>query len=329
MDSLPIPGGDTPMTPRAARIPIAILMAFLLLANALAWLWAWQVARERPALMGTALLAWMFGLRHALDADHIAAIDNVVRVLVREGRRAWDGGLFFAPGHSTVVLIACLVLLAFPAAGGVEAVRAMGEGWGTVLSAAFLFAIALANLMTLRRIWRTRHGGDQDGALAGGVMTLVLRPVRRLAGRSWHMLPVGFLFGLGFDTASEIALLALTGQQTAHVPHSLDVLVFPALFTAGMVLIDTADSVVMSEAYAWASHHPGRKFWYNLAITAVSVCVALGVGVFEMIGLMDAVPHAGFAVVALLLAIWGIAALLLRHAPPRPAGLCSGVSSGK
>ncbi len=323
MDSLPGPGDDAPMTPRAARLPIVALMTLLLLANALAWLWAWRVAGEHPALLGTALLAWVFGLRHALDADHIAAIDNVVRVLVREGRRAWDGGLFFALGHSMVVLIACLVLLAFPAAGGVDAVRALGETWGTVLSATFLFAIALANLMTLRRVWRTRHGGG-DTPPAGGMMTLVLRPVRRLAGRSWHMLPVGVLFGLGFDTASEITLLALTGQQSAHLPHALDALVFPALFAAGMALIDTADSVLMSQAYTWAAHHPERKFWYNLTITAVSVCVALGVGVCEVAGLMDAVPYAGFAVVAVLLAIWGIAALLLRHAPP---ALCSGAPS--
>jgi high-affinity nickel-transport protein len=264
----------------------------------------------------------VFGLRHAVDADHIAAIDNVVRKLVQNGRRAWDGGFFFALGHSTTVLILCLGIIAAPSIHGVERLRDAAGDWGTLFSALFLLLIGLANLVTLRRLWR----GSFDTQTPGGVMSRVLRPVQRPVERTWHMLPVGLLFGLGFDTASEVALLALTAQQAASGLSASDIMVFPAMFTAGMVLIDTADSATMTGAYGWALREPRRKITYNIAVTGLSVFVAIGVGGLELIGLLashatsvigpqpildrmlDAMGnYMGFVVVALLLLLWGLA----------------------
>jgi high-affinity nickel-transport protein len=317
-----------PLTLRAARGPIAVTMALLIITNALVWVWAWRAFHGHPTLLGTALLAWMFGLRHAVDADHIAAIDNVVRKLVQSRRRAWDSGLFFALGHSTTVLLLCLGIIAVPSVHGIERLRDAADVWGTLLSALFLLLIGMANLLTLRRLWRARDGGSSEANAPGGVMSQVLRPVQRLVGRTWHMLPVGFLFGLGFDTASEVALLALTAQQAAAGLSAADLLIFPAMFAAGMVLIDTTDSAVMTGAYGWALREPGRKLTYNIAVTALSVCVALGVGGLELLGLLAAQTagvigqtpwltwlldamgsYAGFVVVALLLLLWGIAVL--------------------
>jgi high-affinity nickel-transport protein len=243
------------MISRAAHRRIAAMMATLLAANVLAWVWAGCVFRDRPVLLSAALLAWVFGVRHAVDADHIAAIDNVARKLVHAGRRAWDTGFFFALGHSTIVLILCLGIVAFPSAHGIAGLREAADAWGTLFSGVFLLLIGMINLLTLRRLWRTRHAGLFDAPPAGGAMSHILRPVQRLAGRTWHMLPVGFLFGLGFDTASEVALLVLTAQQAAAGLSASDVLIFPAMFTVGMVLIDTADSAVMSASVRTSCLH--------------------------------------------------------------------------
>lgn len=322
------------MNARAARRRIATMMVLLIAANVLTWVWAGYAYHDRPALLGTALLAWVFGLRHAVDADHIAAIDNVVRKLVHNGRRAWDSGFFFALGHSATVLLLCLGIIAFPMVHGIARLREAADAWGTLFSAVFLLLIGMVNLVTLRRLWRARGGGPFDAPSAGGAMHRILRPVQRLVGRSWHMVPVGFLFGLGFDTASEVALLVLTAQQAAAGLSTADVLVFPAMFTAGMVLIDTADSAVMTGAYFWALREPGRKLGYNIAVTALSVFVAIAVGGCELLGLLAvhaeraigqapfvsrilttfdvSGPFAGFIVMAGLLLLWGIAALALR-----------------
>jgi high-affinity nickel-transport protein len=325
------------MIARAARGHIASMMGLLVLANVLAWVWAGHALHGRPALLGTALLAWVFGLRHAVDADHIAAIDNVVRKLVQNGRRAWDSGFFFALGHSATVLILCLAIIAVPSVHGIARLPEAADAWGTVFSAGFLLTIGMANLLTLPRLWRARRSGSFEGPSAGGVMSRVLSPLQRLVGRTWHMAPVGFLFGLGFDTASEVALLVLTAQQVASGLSMSDALVFPAVFTVGMVLMDTADSAVMTGAYGWALREPGRRLGYNITVTSVSVLVAVGVGGFELIGLLAAHPgsaideapfvtrllntldvtgpFAGFTVVAVLLLLWGGAALALRLRP--------------
>src|SRR6202035_4031690 len=215
------------------HIKVIALYAILATANLLAWAWAFAAFHGNTLLLGTALLAYGFGLRHAVDADHIAAIDNVTRKLMQEGKRPIGVGFFFALGHSTVVIIAVAVI-----------------------------AVTASTL--------------QDrfpGLLAvGGVIGTTVS--------------VGFLFGLGFGTATEIALLGISASEAAKGISVWSILVFPALFTAGMSLVDTTDGVLMLGAYGWAFVNPIRKLYYNLTITGVSVVVALAIGSIETLGLV-------------------------------------------
>ena len=265
-----------------------------------AWAWAFAAFHRHPVLLGAALLAWVFGLRHAVDADHIAAIDNVVRKLIQDGRRADTAGLWFSLGHSTVVVLASLAIAA--SAIGIETwlgvARQIGGVAGTLVSAFFLMGIAIANLFVLRGVWRSfrllRQGASLearalDELLAGtGVLARLLRPLFRALTQSWQMYPLGFLFGLGFDTATEIGVLALSATQVSRGMSSWQVMVFPALFTAGMALVDTMDSALMAHAYGWAFINPLRKLWYNLTITSASIGVALLIGAVEVLGLVSA-----------------------------------------
>jgi len=275
----------------------ACLYVMLIAANLAGWAWAWQAFADRPALLGTALLAWVFGLRHAMDADHIAAIDNVVRKLMQEGKRPNAAGFFFSLGHSTIVILASLAVAAATAAiqDRLEAFKAIGSIIGTSVSAVFLLLIALANLVILRSVWRSfRHvarGGPLDAAslevtIGGGILARLCRPLFRAVTKPWHMYPLGFLFGLGFDTATEIGLLGIAATQAAQGMSPWQTLAFPALFTAGMALVDTADSILMVGAYGWAFVQPLRKLWYNLTITAASVVVAMLIGGMEALGLL-------------------------------------------
>ena len=284
--------------PSALRRPIIGLYTFLLIANLTVWAWALLVFRDQPVLLGTALLAYGFGLRHAVDADHIAAIDNVTRKLMQEGRRPISVGFFFAMGHSTVVILAVAAVAGTTAAlaGSFDQFKAIGGIVGTLVSALFLFAIAAANLIVLRAVWRTfchvRRGGryveeDFDILLnSRGLLARLFRPLFRLITRSWHMFPLGFLFGLGFDTATEVALLGISATQAAKGVSVWSIMVFPALFAAGMSLIDTTDGILMLGAYNWAFMKPIRKLYYNLTITFVSVLVAVLIGGIEALGLL-------------------------------------------
>ena len=234
---------------RSTSAGAAALSAGLILANLAAWLWAFALFANRPAILGTAFLAWVFGLRHAVDADHIAAIDNVVRKLMHGGGRPRTVGLYFSLGHSTVVVIAT-VLLATTAVhlGDGEVLKAIGSLIGTSVSAAFLLLIAAINLVILAGLWRTFcavrvHGAAElenlDALLSGrGLLARLLGPAFRMVTRAWHMYPLGFLFGLGFDTATEIGLLSLSATEAARGLSLADVLVFPALFTAAMAMVD-------------------------------------------------------------------------------------------
>ncbi len=265
-----------------------------------AWAWAFAAFHRHPVLLGAVLLAWVFGLRHAVDADHIAAIDNVVRKLIQDGRRADTAGLWFSLGHSTVVVLASLAIAA--SAIGIETwlgvARQIGGVAGTLVSAFFLMGIAIANLFVLRGVWRSfrllRQGASLearalDELLAGtGVLARLLRPLFRAITHSWQMYPLGFLFGLGFDTATEIGVLGLSATQVSQGMSSWQVMVFPALFTAGMALVDTMDSALMAHAYGWAFINPLRKLWYNLTITSASIGVALLIGAVEVLGLVSA-----------------------------------------
>ncbi len=273
------------------------LYGFLVSFNAGAWIWALLAFHDKPVLLGTAFLAYTFGLRHAVDADHIAAIDSVTRKLMQEGKRPLAVGFFFSLGHSTIVVVASLVvyLIATVVATRLDAIRSVSGIVGTSISACFLIAIALVNIVILRAVWQTfqevRKGGaytDQspDIVLGGGMMGRIFRPLFRMISRPWHMYPIGVLFGLGFDTATEVALLGISAAAAAKGLSVVAMAAFPVLFTAGMTLIDTTDGILMVGAYGWAFMKPIRKLYYNLTITFVSVIVALVVGGIEAIGLL-------------------------------------------
>jgi nickel/cobalt transporter (NiCoT) family protein len=294
------PTSPSPIAPRStSRTPGSVTGLFLILIilNIAAWAWALAVCQGRPALLGAALLAWVFGLRHAVDADHIAAIDNSVRKLMQQGERPVTTGLFFSLGHSTVVFVAVALLAATAAAlkDDLATFKRYGGAIGVSISAIFLLLIAVMNLFILRSVWRSfraARSGAVDGdhaieAHAGGVIGRIFRPLFRIVTRSWHMYPVGLLFGLGFDTATEIGLLSIAGSEAANGLSPWHTLVFPALFTASMALVDTADSALMVGAYGWAFVNPIRKLWYNLTITAVSVVVALLIGGIEAVALIS------------------------------------------
>nr|WP_207761903.1 HoxN/HupN/NixA family nickel/cobalt transporter [Arboricoccus pini] len=318
------------------------MITALVPANLLTWLWAYAAFADQPALMGTALLAWVFGLRHAMDADHIAAIDNVVRKLMQEGRRPIGVGFFFSLGHSSVVVLACLVI-ALTAATFKDQVLSFGSLGGFIggtVSTFFLLMIGFANLVILKGVWRNFQQAaagravdeeSLDMLLSGrGFLARLLRPLFRAIRKSWHMYPLGFLFGLGFDTATEIGLLSIAATQGSAGLSPLDILIFPCLFTAGMALVDSLDSILMVEAYGWAFVNPMRKLWYNLTITAVSVVVALVIGLIQgfslladyfgleggfwamIAGLSDDLADFGFLMAGIFVLAWAISALVYR-----------------
>ncbi len=274
------------------------LYGLLIGINIAVWAWALLALRDHPVLLGTALLAYSFGLRHAVDADHIAAIDNVTRKLMQEGKRPISVGFWFAIGHSTVVvgLALAIAITTTELATHFEVLKGFGDIVGTLISTLFLFLIAAMNIVVLAGIWRAfrrvRAGGrfaDEDFDLLlnnRGLLARLFRPLFRLISRSWHMLPLGFLFGLGFDTATEVGLLGISATQAGQGLPIWSILIFPALFAAGMILIDTTDGVLMLGAYNWAFVRPVRKLYYNLVITAVSVVVAVVIAGIEGLGLL-------------------------------------------
>ena len=274
------------------------IYTLLIVVNVVVWVWALVTFLDHPLLLGTALLAYSFGLRHAVDADHIAAIDNVTRKLMQEGRRPVSVGFWFALGHSAVVILLALAIAITTTelSSHFEALKGVGNIVGTSVSTLFLFLIAAMNVVILVGVWKAfrtvRRGGafdDDDFDLLlnnRGLLARLFRPMFRLVSRSWHMFPLGFLFGLGFDTATEVGLLGISATQAGQGISIWTIMVFPALFAAGMALVDTTDGVLMLGAYNWAFVRPIRKLYYNLVITAVSVVVAVLIGGIEGLGLI-------------------------------------------
>ena len=264
-----------------------------------------------PFCSGTAFLAYSLGLRHAVDADHIAAIDNVTRKMMQAGTRPVAVGFMFSLGHSTIVLVgaAAIAGTALKLQDRIGAIRTVGGVIGTLVSAVFLLAIVIVNLIVLGSIYRAfvrvRSGGSYQGEdfdmLLGnrGCLSRIFRPIFRMIGRSWHMYPLGVLFGLGFDTATEIGLLGISAAEASKGLSFNSILIFPILFAAGMSLIDTTDNILMLGAYGWAFVKPVRKLYYNMTITCVSVIVALAIGGIEALGLLAGQFHlkGGFWVV--------------------------------
>jgi high-affinity nickel-transport protein len=321
---------------------IVSLGSLLLAANVIVWTCALVVFHDHPVLLGTSLLAYGFGLRHAVDADHIAAIDNVTRKLMQDGKRPLAAGFFFSLGHSTIVILATIgiVLASNAFQHRLEDLRAVGGLIGVSVSAAFLLIIAAINIAILVNVYkafqRVKRGApyavdDLDLMLVqGGLLARIFRRLFRIVRHSWHMYPLGFLFGLGFDTATEIGLLGIAAAQASNGLPIWSILLFPALFTAGMTLVDTADSILMTGAYGWALAKPVRKLYYNLTITFASVVVAVLIGGVQALnliaskleltgGLWDAVADLndvfgalGFVIVGVFVACW-LASMLIYH----------------
>lgn len=250
--------------------------------------------------IGLGVTAYIFGLRHAFDADHIAAIDNVTRKLAADGRRPKSVGFWFALGHSAMVVVLALLVVAATRTAGVlldddsSTRHALGIA-GTLASGGFLYLIAIVNLVALAAIWRVfqemRSGRLNETQLEQhldnrGVVARVLRPVMRRISRPGQMFAVGMLFGLGFDTATEVALLALAGTGAAAGVPWYAVLTLPVLFAAGMSMMDSIDGLFMAAAYDWAFANPIRKIVYNLTITALSVAVAWVIGSIELVSIL-------------------------------------------
>ncbi len=313
---------------KAARLRMAVLFGIVAVLN-----WGTLllvVAPWEPGMAGLGVLAFTFGLRHAFDADHISAIDNTTRNLLQKGKPAEGVGFYFSLGHSTIVaaLALGLAIAAHAVATGLPALQAVGGTVATGISAAFLYGIAGLNLVVLveilRGIRRRRTGGEPADPgrppQMGGPMGRLVGGLVRLVDTAPRMYPIGVLFGLGFDTASEVALLALSaGAASRHLPIYA-VMDLPLLFAAGMALMDTADGAFMSRAYGWALANPLRQASYNLTVTGVSVAVALLVGSVEVLqiiagrlrwnsGLWSFVGHLnfetlGYGIVALLALTW-------------------------
>jgi len=294
--------------------------------------------------VGLGTTAYTLGVRHAFDADHIAAIDSITRKLMAEGRRPHAVGFWFALGHSTVVF-ALGVLVVLGVRGLAVAVEDDGSALqtatgviGPVVSGSFLVLIGLLNAVllagVLKLFLRLRRGeldeAQLDAGLArGGLLTRFYGRATRAVREPWHMYPLGCLFGLGFDTATEVALLVLAGAGAAGALPFYAILCLPILFAAGMTLFDTLDGAFMSHAYGWACSRPVRRVFYNLAITALSVAVALLVGGLELLavlaerlglagGVWDVVAGIdlntiGYVVVALFVLTWALALAVWRY----------------
>ena len=321
------------------RTRVVAVYAFLLLFNLVAWGLALGASSAYPILLPTAFLAYTFGLRHAVDADHIAAIDNSTRKLMQDGQRPVGVGLFFSLGHSTIVVgLTVLVAISAGIVSAIPSLQQVGGLIGTAVSGIFLLLIGTINLVVLVDIYKmfreVRTGGSyneeslEDFLNNRGLLARLLRPALRLVRKSWHMYPLGVLFGLGFDTASEVALLGLAATSGAgHIPVAF-ILILPALFAAGMCTIDATDGILMLGAYGWAYVKPIRKLYYNLNITLVSVIIAFVIGGIEILsivarefrltgGIWDLVSgldfgFIGIAIIAVFVGSWGISTLIYR-----------------
>jgi high-affinity nickel-transport protein len=261
-------------------------------------LFLWYSGHYRP-LVGLGLTAYLFGLRHAFDADHIAAIDNTTRKLLAQERRPMGVGFFFSLGHSTVVLalVAALAAAARTADGAIPALHHYGGYLSAGAAGVFLWAIGILNLVVLVdivRIFSEMRGGQYDRErlenrlLERGMMSRFFGGFFRLIDSSWQMYPLGVLFGLGFDTATEIALLAIAGGVATHGVPLPAIVSLPVLFAAGMSLMDTLDGAFMTRAYGWAFSNPIRKVYYNITVTSLSIAVALAIGTVELLQVVSA-----------------------------------------
>jgi len=335
-----------PLLGRSQWMSIAAMAAFVLLLNVVGWgTLILKVVPEQFSLgasgvlgIGIGVTAFTLGMRHAFDADHIAAIDNTTRKLMADGQRPVSVGFWFSLGHSSVVF-GLFVLISLGVRALVDQVSDDGSGlqnalgvFGTLVSGSFLLLIGVMNLFVLRRIVdvfrRMKDGTFTEAELEAeldkrGFMNRILGRFTKLVSKPWQMYPVGLLFGLGFDTATQVGLLVLAGGAVAFSLPWYAILVLPVLFAAGMSLLDTIDGCFMNFAYGWAFSKPVRKVYYNMTITALSVFIALIIGGIEILGLVGqklgiddgpmawvgglSLDYVGFVIVLVFAVTWLIA----------------------
>ncbi|GAB3136574.1 HoxN/HupN/NixA family nickel/cobalt transporter [Amycolatopsis stemonae] len=336
---------------RREWVSVGGMAGFILLLNVVGWVvLAAFVAPKHYALgtsgvfgIGLGVTAFTLGMRHAFDADHIAAIDNTTRKLMADGQRPLSVGFWFSLGHSTIVFALCLLLslgvraLAGQVEDGSSALHDTTGLIGTSVSGVFLYVIAILNLVVLvgilRVFRRMRHGEFDEAALERqldnrGVLNRLLRGATKAVRKPWHIYPVGVLFGLGFDTATEIGLLVLAAGAATFALPWYAILVLPILFAAGMSLFDTVDGCFMNFAYGWAFAKPVRKIFYNITVTALSVAVALVIGTIELVSILTEklditsgplaaiasvdLDYVGFGIVGLFVLTWVVALAVWR-----------------
>lgn len=326
--------------PPALRRRLIVTYTALIALNVLIWVTILIAATRYSLLLGLATLAYGFGLRHAVDPDHIAAIDNTTRKLMQDGQRPIGVGLFFSLGHSTVVF-ALSLLIAVSAAfvkRNLPRMQSLGAVVGTTVSGVFLLLIAVINLLVLLDIYKTwrrvvRGGSYDEQSLDDylnnrGLLARLFKPMLRVVGKSWHMYVIGVLFGLGFDTASEVGILGIAATTGASGMPLYLILLLPLLFAAGMALVDTTDGVLMLGAYGWAYVRPVRKLYYNLNITLISVLVALLIGGLEVMQVLIRetgasggiwsvirgvdISNMGYFIIAIFAVSWLISVLVYR-----------------
>jgi high-affinity nickel-transport protein len=313
---------------------LALLYGCIGLLHVLGWGTYLHYAVHYPQLVGLGFVAYMFGLRHAFDADHIAAVDDTVRFMLQKGKQPLGVGFFFSLGHSTIVLALAIGIAFAATAVKVELpqLKIMGPIIGASVSAIFLWIIGIVNLVVLldiMKVWRTAKKGTHSHAhleqllrRRGLLNRLFGGRLQRFMDHSWQMYPLGLILGLGFDTASEVGLLAMTaGAATGDLPVAA-VFCLPVLFAAGMTVMDTTDGVLMSKAYNWAFLNPLRKIFYNITTTGLSVAIALVIGTIEFLqvligmldlhgGVLDFVETLnfgvlGYLIVGMFLLAWGL-----------------------
>ena len=310
-------------------------------ATALGFMASAIVGKLSVLLAGLGVIAFVFGLRHGVDADHIAAIDNTTRKLMQDNQRPFTVGLWFSLGHSTIVvaLIVALIIATRTVVGQIPGLESGGAIIGTTVSGTFLLLMGIVNMVIVLNIYRLfkemkqgRLDKVQLDALLDkrGFLNRYFRPLFRIVNRPWQIYPIGVLFGLGFDTATEIALIALSVGigVSSSVPIWM-ILVLPFMFTCGMVLVDTTDGVTMRAAYGWAFLNPIRKIYYNLTVTVISVLVALVIGMVELLQVLanelnltgafwsglDGLDFetVGFAIVLIFLVSWVVSVVVWKY----------------
>lgn len=293
--------------------------------------------------VGVGLTAYTLGMRHAFDADHIAAIDNSTRKFLQEGQRPHATGFFFSAGHSTVVFVlALLVAFGFRGLGGEvgdehSTLHQVASVWGPTVAGTFLLVVGLVNLAVLRSSWRLARAGRRDGLdpqqldqqlMGSGLLSRTTQRLSKRVNRPWQLYPLGILFGLGFDTATEIALLVLAGGGAASGLPVLAILCLPILFAAGMTLLDTLNGAATTRAYDWALHEPAKRLAYNTGVTGVSVLFALVIGSLSLLGVIVQefditsgpladlasvdLAQLGYALLAIILVSWAAAVIWWR-----------------